>query len=98
MPRPFKNRRIRGKPNSDYFKPAGIPLKELEEITLTMDEFEAIRLNDFQQIDQKISAEKMQISQPTFHRILNSGRQKIAEAITKGKAIKITKTIKMTNQ
>ena len=53
MPRPRLNRKIRGKPNADYFKPAGIPLKELEEIKLEMQEFEAIRLIDFQKIPQE---------------------------------------------
>lgn len=91
MPRPHKRRNIRGKPNSNYFKPAGIPLKEIEEIDLTMPEFEAIRLIDSQQIPQEQAAEKMHISQPTLSRILKSGRKKISEAITKGKAIKIEK-------
>ncbi len=91
MPRPHKKRNIRGRVSSDYFKPAGIPLKELQEINLTMPEFEAIRLIDFQETSQENAAEKMHISQPTLSRILKSARKKISEAIIKGKAIKIEK-------
>lgn len=91
MSRPRLNRRIRGKPNSNYFKPAGIPLKELTEISLEMQEFEALRLIDFQKISQEEASKKMEISQPTFSRILKSAREKISEAIITGKAIKIEK-------
>ena len=91
MPRPHKRRRIQGKVKSDYFKPAGIPLKAIEEINLTMPEFEAIRLIDFEEIPQEQAAGKMKISQPTLSRILKSARKKISEAIIKGKAIKIEK-------
>lgn len=89
MPRPCKRRRIRGRPNSFYFKPAGIRKIELDEIELTKAEFEAIRLKDFLELDQKECAEKIEVSQPTFHRLINSARKKISEAIVKGKAIKI---------
>lgn len=89
MPRPHKRRRIQGRVKSNYFKPAGIPLKEIEEINLTMPEFEAIRLIDFEETPQEEAAEKMKISQPTLSRILKSARKKVSEAIIKGKAIKI---------
>ena len=61
MPRPHKQRRIRGSPSSSYFKPAGIRMIDLSEIVLTMSEFEAIRLIDFQNIPQVEAGEKMQI-------------------------------------
>jgi predicted DNA-binding protein (UPF0251 family) len=89
MPRPFKRRRIRGNPNSTHFKPAGIPLHKLEEINLKMPEFEAIRLIDFKKTPQVEAASKMEISQPTLSRILKNAREKIADAIINGKAIKI---------
>lgn len=91
MPRPCKQRRVRGNPNSYYFKPAGIPKRELEELVLTIEEFEAIRLKDFLGLDQDLCAQKMEISQPTFHRLILSARQKISDAIVNGKAIKIEK-------
>ena len=84
-------RRIRGKPNSSYFKPAGMPKSELEEIILTHAEFESLRLKDVEDLEQKGAADKMEISQPTFHRLLTTARKKVAEAIVNGKAIKIEK-------
>ncbi len=91
MSRPCKRRRIRGNPNSNYFKPAGIPIRELEEIEINISEFEAIRLIDFKEISQELAAKQMQISQPTLSRILTSARKKISDSIINGKAIKIEK-------
>lgn len=89
MVRPKLGRRISSNPNVIYFKPRGVPLSELEEITLKMDEFEAIKLKDLEKLDQIDCAKKMNVSQPTFNRILSSARKKIAEGIINGKAIKI---------
>jgi predicted DNA-binding protein (UPF0251 family) len=91
MVRPRICRRILSNPNSDYFKPRGIPMRELEESVLAMDEFEAINLKDLQGLEQSECAKKMNISQPTFHRLVVSARKKIADAIINGKAIKIEK-------
>ena len=91
MPRPCKQRRIRGRPNSSYFKPAGKKVFELEEIVLTLPEFEALRLIDLKQTPQEEAGNQMKISQPTLSRILKSAREKIADAIVNGKAIKIEK-------
>jgi uncharacterized protein len=91
MPRPEKLRKINFDPNVVYFKPRAVPLSELEEITLEIDELEALRLCDFEELSQTESAKKMNISQSTLQRILNSGRKKVSEALVKGKAIKIVK-------
>lgn len=80
-------RRIRGNPNCNYFKPAGIPIKE--EINLTLEELESIRLSDHEGIDQIRAAEKMNVSQPTFHRILTEARKKIADTLVNAKSLKI---------
>jgi predicted DNA-binding protein (UPF0251 family) len=77
------------RPNVTYFKPAGIRMIELEESILTVDEFEAVRLKDLEGLEQEAAAEKMNISQPTFHRLLSSARKKIADSIVNGKALKI---------
>ena len=61
----------------------------LEESVVSADEFEAIRLKDFEGLEQEEAAGRMRVSQPTFHRILASARRKIAEAIVKGKAVRI---------
>jgi len=89
MPRPRLSRRVRAAPGIDYFKPAGIRMADLEESTLTIDEFEALRLKDLEGLGQEESAKKMNISQPTFHRLVMHARKKTADAIVNGKAIKI---------
>ena len=91
MPRPRLRRRVRGRPNSSYFKPAGIRIIDLEETILNMPEFEAIRLVDFLETSQEKAAKQMQVSQPTLSRILTSARKKISDSIINGKAIKIEK-------
>jgi len=89
MVRPRLCRRVGFDPNVTYFKPRGIPLRELEEVILPVDEYEAVRLKDLEGLEQEECAKKMNISQPTFHRLVISARKKIADAIINGKAIKI---------
>ena len=89
MSRPKKSRCIGCAPNSDYFKPKGIPLVELEEVCLSLDELEAIRLADYQGRYHVDAAAEMKISRATFGRIVNEARHKIAEALTQGKALRI---------
>ncbi|KKP69742.1 hypothetical protein A2X44_04690 [candidate division CPR3 bacterium GWF2_35_18] len=91
MPRPKIKRHLRFQPNCYYYKPRGIPLSELEEIAIQKDEIEAIKLYEVDNLDQTLAASRMKISQPTFARILNNAHKKIAEAIIKGKAIRIEK-------
>jgi predicted DNA-binding protein (UPF0251 family) len=64
-------------------------MTDLEEIVLTVDEFEAIRLKDVDGLEQEQSAQRMNISQPTFHRLYLEARRKIADVIVNGKALKI---------
>ncbi|MBN1156635.1 DUF134 domain-containing protein [Candidatus Woesearchaeota archaeon] len=89
MPRPRLCRRVGFRPDVTYFKPAGVRMFELEEVTLSMDEFEAVRLKDLEGLEQGECAKKMNISQPTFHRLVVAARKKIAETIVTGKAIRI---------
>jgi uncharacterized protein len=89
MARPIQCRRVSSTPGSSYFKPRGIPLSSLEEVVLTMDEFEAVRLADLEGLYQEAAAGKMKISRPTFGRVIESAHRKIAEALVKGKALKI---------
>lgn len=91
MARPIKKRRVFFKPNATYFKPRAIPLVELEEINLKVDELEALRLCDIRELDQKEAAKKMGVSQSTLQRILRFGHKKVAEALIEGKAIRIDK-------
>jgi predicted DNA-binding protein (UPF0251 family) len=89
MVRPRLCRRVKFNPDITYFKPRGIPLSELEEVVLPVDEYEAVRLKDLEGLEQEECAKKMKISQPTFHRLVLSARKKISDAIVNGKAIKI---------
>ncbi|RLE38001.1 hypothetical protein DRJ17_05235 [Candidatus Woesearchaeota archaeon] len=89
MPRPRILRRVGFRPGIVFFKPAGIRMVDLEEVVLTVDESEAIRLKDYLSLDQKEAAEKMNVSQPTFSRLVEAARKKIADALVNGKAIRI---------
>jgi len=89
MPRPRHCRRVAHLPESNYYKPRGIPLSALQQITLTVDELEAIRLADFEGMYQEDAAKKMNISRQTFGRIIESAHRKIADALTNGKALLI---------
>jgi predicted DNA-binding protein (UPF0251 family) len=89
MTRPVKFRRVCCLPDANYFKPRGIPLRILEEIVLTVDEFEAVRLADFAGLYQKQAAARMHVSRQTFGNIIGSAHKKIADAIVNGKALKI---------
>jgi len=89
MPRPPKCRRVAFLAQATYFKPAGIPLRVLDEVALSLEEAEAIRLKDLEGLDQEDAARRMNVSRPTFQRVLASARQKMADAILHGKAIRI---------
>ena len=91
MPRPRLNRKIRFNPNVLYFKPQGVPMRMLDEIELTAEEVEALRLKNVEELDQIECAKKMNTSQSTLQRILSSAYKKISQAIIDGKAIKIIK-------
>ncbi len=62
---------------------------ELSEMVLTVEEYEALRLKDLMQMDQRDAASMMGISQATFHRLVSGARKKVADAIVMGKAIRI---------
>jgi len=89
VPRPFCCRRIAGKPAASIFKPIGIPVVELDEAVMTLDEFEAMRLADLDGLYQEQAAEQMSVSRTTFSRIVVSARRKMADALVHGKALRI---------
>ncbi len=89
MPRPKKCRWVYCEPSVTMFKPRGVPTVSLEKVTLAVDEFEAVRLKDLEQLEQEEVAAKMNVSQPTLHRILQSARRKIADSLVHGKALVI---------
>ncbi|MBU1077240.1 MAG: DUF134 domain-containing protein [Spirochaetes bacterium] len=89
MTKPKKERKVMHPPVAVYFKPTGVPLFQLEQVILTVDEYEAIRLGDDEELKHEEASLKMKISRPTFTRLLNSAHKKIANALVNGKAIRI---------
>jgi predicted DNA-binding protein (UPF0251 family) len=82
-------RRVGFLPQVTYFKPAGVPLADIQEVRLSIEEAEAIRLKDIEGLEQDACARKMNVSRSTFARILLLARQKMADALLNGKAIRI---------
>lgn len=91
MPRPRLYRKIRFNPSITYFKPQGVPMRYLEIVELTLEEAEALRLKNIENLEQIECAKKMNTSQSTFQRILSSAYKKISVSVIEGKAIKIEK-------
>ena len=91
MVRPRLCRRIQFNPQATYFKPRGVSIRSLEEVELTAEEVEALRLKNIENLDQIECAKKMKTSQSTFQRILSSAYKKVSDGIINGKAIKIIK-------
>ncbi|PIT84797.1 hypothetical protein COU37_01500 [Candidatus Micrarchaeota archaeon CG10_big_fil_rev_8_21_14_0_10_45_29] len=89
MARPFKEKNIEFCPDVTYFKPAGIRLSSLEEVELSFEELEAMRLSEIEEVGQEMAAKKMGVHQSTFQRTLLRARQKVADALVNGKAIRI---------
>ena len=89
MPRPKCCRKVGEKPGCMIFKPAGAPVSMIEEVILSMDEFEAIRLADHEGLYHEAAAERMNVSRPTFGRILDAARSKVARVLVDGLALRI---------
>jgi uncharacterized protein len=89
MSRPPCCRKVDQLPNATYFKPRGIPLRDLEEVALTVDELEAIRLADLEGFYQEAAAARMNVSRQTFGRIITEAHRKVADFLIGGKALLI---------
>jgi predicted DNA-binding protein (UPF0251 family) len=89
MVRPKKNRLVRFDPKINYFKPRGIPVFDLAEVCLTVDEREAIRLADLLDMSHEDAGRQMGVSRATFGRIVQNARKTIADAIINGKAVRV---------
>lgn len=90
-PRPRFDRNLQQEPAVTFYKPQGVPLRSLDSITLTHEEWEALRLRHTEELDQITAAGQMGTSQSTFQRILSSAQKKLGLAIVKGQAIRIQK-------
>jgi predicted DNA-binding protein (UPF0251 family) len=89
MVRPQKDRLVRIDPQASYFKPQGIPMSDLEQIQLTVDELEALRLADFLDMSHEEAGRQMEVSRATFGRIVEQARRIVADALIHGKAISV---------
>ncbi len=89
MPRPRKPRFVQGGPMANVFKPRGIPSIDLEEVVLPIEGLEALRLTDLERLDQQTAADRMNVSRPTFGRVLAEARTLVSEALVMGKMIRI---------
>jgi len=89
VPRPPCPRRVSEPPRFAYFKPAGIPASVLEEVALSVDELEALRLADLEGLYQEQAAARMGVSRATFARIVEAARRKVAGALVHGRALRI---------
>ena len=89
MARPPKCRIVGHEPSVTYFKPRGIPLRNIDEVTLTVEGLEALRLSEIEGLDQDAAAARMGISRQTFGRILADARKTVATAIVNGLGLRI---------
>ncbi len=89
MARPKKRRKVAVHPSVSYFKPRGIPMMDLEEVQLTIDEREALRLADMDDLSHEEAGRRMGVSRATFGRIIQRARRVLADALINGKAIRI---------
>jgi len=87
MPNRIRHRRMTRPPAMEGFKPFGVPMRELESVDLLYEEYEALRLADYDNLTQEEAAKKMSISRPTFTRLYDKARKSIAKAFVEGKAI-----------
>jgi uncharacterized protein len=90
MTRPCRCRRIRCSPDPRLFKPKGIPLHDLKEVVLGLDELEAVRLADLMGLYQEAAAKEMNVSRQTFGNIIARAHHKIADALLNAKALRIS--------
>ncbi len=87
MPNHRRHRHISMLPPMEGYKPFGIPMRELESVILLFEEYESIRLADYENLTQEEAALKMNISRPTFTRLYDKARKTVAKAFVEGKAI-----------
>jgi uncharacterized protein len=87
MARPKLDKKIKTPPPMEGFKPFGVPITDLEPVILLFEEYEALRLSDYEGLEQEAAAKQMNISRPTYTRIINKARKSIARAFIECKAI-----------
>ena len=89
MPRPRKKRILSRLPRAAVYKPAGVPLDQLRQVSLLQEELEALRLADLEGLTQAQAAEEMGVSRSTFQRVVAQARRRVAQALVQGHALQI---------
>jgi len=89
MPRPQKHRKVNEPPLFTEFKPMRVAMRYIDTVFMTIDEYEALRLADFEGMSHEEAAEEMEISRPTFTRLLDSAHKKLAQMLVQGKRLVI---------
>ena len=89
MPRRPCCKRVEEMPGVTYFKPRMVPLSDMEEVTLTVEELEALRLAHKESLYQQEAAERMGVSRATFGRVLDAAHRKVTKALVEGCALRI---------
>ena len=89
MPRPRRKRCIANRPVERFYKPQAVKMRNLEQVILSHDQLEALRLADVEGMEQVKAAKLMNISRSTFSRLLAEARTITATALTRGWALKI---------
>lgn len=89
MPRPRKCRRIVSEFGIRFFGPKGIPMRDLDQVFISHDEVEALRLADLEMMYHEEAAQKMGVSRATYGRTLDTARRKLADAFINGKGIQV---------
>jgi uncharacterized protein len=87
VPRPKKPRFVSGYPTLSAFVPEGVPVTG--EVFLSVEELEAVRLSDFEGLDQEAAANLMEVSRQTYGRILAHAHSVISEALVTGKVLRV---------
>ncbi len=87
MPNRRRVRKIEKPPEMEGYKPFGVPMRELESVIMTVEEYEALRLADYEDLTHEEAAFRMDVSRPTFTRLYDKARKNIAKAFAEGKAI-----------
>ncbi|MBN1289152.1 MAG: DUF134 domain-containing protein [Actinobacteria bacterium] len=90
MARPRKRRFVEDEPAITYFKPRGIPISELDEVTLSVEELEALKHADMNGFSQEETAERMGVSRATVQRVLTGARRKVARVLVEGMALGVS--------
>lgn len=89
MARPRHCRYVSQQPGATYFKPCGVPLRLLEEVRLPVEGLEALRLSDLEGLTTTQAAARVRVSRFTYARTLNAARRAVAEALVRGRALRV---------